>query len=120
MDGERFDAWTRTIGAARGPRRAALRLLAGGALAGLLGASAREAAAQTAQACRERQQRCLSNRQCCPLAGGAVRCGRIGGRCNLPEKRCCAEAGGPCRRTDCDCCRDLVCSPAGLCVDITP
>jgi len=83
MDGGWFDAITKRLAANRS-RRGALRLLGGGALAGLL-APAGEAGAQTT--CKKPGDACTRRNQCCS------------GRCSKRRERCqsiCAGAGGAC------------------------
>ena len=74
MDGDRFDALARSLAAHR-PRRAALRALAGAALAGPLAlVGAREAAAR----CLRNGEACRRGPQCC---SGVCRRGENGKKC---------------------------------------
>jgi hypothetical protein len=112
MDGERFDGVAR---ARAGPgagvsRRAACRLLAGGALAGAL---ARLGLAEAAAAkCRKvgrpcrRKGQCCSGR-CCPFPTGF---------CAPKNSRCCPEAqgGGACPDRGL-CCPATATKPGGFC-----
>ena len=61
MDGQRFDGLARAM-AGGAPRRGALRLLAGAALAGVLGAAG---AGDAAAGCFQKGRRCRYDRQCC-------------------------------------------------------
>ena len=70
MSAERFDAMARALSGRR-PRRAALKVLAGAALA----APAALAAAGEAEArCRRRGNRCSRRNRCC----GDLLCARVG------------------------------------------
>ena len=60
MDGRRFDAWTKTL-AAVWPRRDALKLFAGAAVAG----AATRAVSEEARACLEDGQFCSNDDECC-------------------------------------------------------
>ena len=94
MDGERFDAITRRL-AAGASRRGALRLLAGGALGGLLARLGPQEAAATHAGCRHNGASCARAGQCCS------------GRCDSGTCRPCTKAGqcpqpaNPCQRAVC-------------------
>ena len=60
MDGRRFDAWTKAL-AAVWPRRDALKLFAGAAVAG----AATRAVSEEARACLEDGQFCSNDDECC-------------------------------------------------------
>ena len=115
MDDQRFDRLTRTIAGAS-TRRATLRHLAGGALAGLLALRGVEEAA----ACRGFKATCKDSSQCCGDPGfrcrsGVCRCGRTQKYCSpsgdakagacIPKDTCCPPAGG--------CTNGLVCPGVG-------
>lgn len=91
MDGERFDRWTKTLTTGTGSRRAALRLLAGGALAGILARLSLEEAA----------------------AG----CGKVGDKCGGDRGDCCT--GARCKNGRCRCKRGwLDCDGNGRCENL--
>lgn len=108
MDGQKFDALVRTIGATRS-RRGVLGLIGGGALAGL---GLRSAGAQdvgTAD-CRGERQTCSRDERCC--GGDRTNCGRISRDCDKNrlrrEKRCCGAKSQRCFDS-CDCCNPFSC-----------
>lgn len=92
MDGQRFDALTKSLSSTS--RRRALRLLAGGALGGVLAkVGLAEAAAQETAAvgdrCRrnrdcDRNERCC-NRRCINVLSDERACGACGNRCGSGE-----------------------------------
>jgi hypothetical protein len=99
MDGTRFDDVTKALAASAGgiSRRAACKLLTGGALAGVL---ARFGLEETAAACKKVGKSCTKQSQCCSkgccLAIGAAATGpKI---CSTAGATCCtaAEGGGYC------------------------
>jgi hypothetical protein len=103
MDGLRFDAWTRDLGAGVASRRLALRLVAGGAVA----AAAARIDAREAAACKELGQPCKRSEQCCAGAckRGTCRCVpgevRVGDGCCPVGQACdgnigCCEEGERC------------------------
>jgi hypothetical protein len=116
MDGERFDTWTAELVT---PRRGALRLLAGAALAALPPLARATAAAA---ACAKSGARCKSNGQCCDGVcrknGQCARNGKLTGKCLCCAPRCagkqcgddgCGVACGECSaETEC---RDGRCVP---------
>ena len=139
MDGERFDTWARAL-ASPGPRRGALRLLAGGALAAAwarLGAAGAAADDDDGDGCRGTCDRCERNGQCCSnrcregrcrcKARGACRVGRAccsgvcrrDGTCKPAATVACGGGGEPCNRTVCGrgefCCNFScsICAPVG-------
>lgn len=107
MDGQKFDALARIVGATRS-RRGVLGTLGGGALAafGLRGASAQ---IETLD-CRGERQTCDNADECC--GGGRTGCDRISRNCDRRslrgEDRCCGKRDAACLDS-CDCCRGLVC-----------
>lgn len=83
MDGQRFDTLTRAISATES-RRTFVKLLAGGAFAGLVTRiGLEEAGAKEAPICRRHRQGCRRDDQCC---GGSCRAGRC--RCGADQRRC--------------------------------
>lgn len=108
MDGQKFDALTRSIGSVRS-RRGVLGLLGGGALAGL---GLRSASAQDVDAadCRGERQTCERDRNCC--GGRRTICKRISRDCDKRklkrENRCCGDQRRSCIDS-CDCCRPFIC-----------
>jgi hypothetical protein len=62
MDGRRFDAWTRALATGAVNRRAASRLLIGGALGTPL---VRHQAAKAAGGCTKAGRPCVKDRECC-------------------------------------------------------
>ena len=112
MDGERFDAWTRTLGAGVSRRR----LLAGfGALAGGLlgrGVAGQETGVAT---CRERLARCDRRDQCCEAQEGhRIGCAQLSEVCfsDADGERCCGRGGATCN-SPCDCCAGYGCQEGG-------
>jgi len=138
VDGHGFDALAKAL-AAPAPRRAALRLLAGGALGGLLASLAGgEALADKKKKCKASEKRCgnkcIPKRDCCKdydcglcrdevCIRGRCRCAPglapCGGRCTVacnpdevftPGCACCKPYLRPCAN-DANCCSGL-CRPS--------
>ena len=136
MDGPRFDEWVRATARQGATRRAALRLMAGGALGGLL---VRFGLGEAAAACARVGQRCARNYDCCDgeyCHTNRCRCRPDRDRC---RRRCCSTGEtcveGACRRCATDgqcvrffpdrqeqvpCCGTDVCSPDGVCTPCLP
>ena len=91
MDGERFDAIAKAT--AGTSRRAALRLLARGALGAVLGVRGPEAAGATHFGCRHFGKPCARGGQCC---SGVCR----GGRCRAHHASTCKAGTGYCTDYD--------------------
>ncbi len=87
MDERRFDAWTRAMVGDQTSRRGVLRLLGGGALGGVSGTIAEEAAAR----CRQLGKKCERGERCC----GGGRCTRRRCRCRVGRPRCRKQCCGP-------------------------
>jgi hypothetical protein len=94
MDANRFDAWTRAL-PALGTRRAALRVLTGGGVAGVALLGHREDAA----ACRKAGKKCKKDKQCCSnkCKGKKCRCLPLQALCpdGGSSHVCCASQGTP-------------------------
>ena len=117
MDGRRFDAWTRALGAGAS-RRAALRAAAGGALAAALGtlrptttgaAGGKDATCRCAFGGRRfcQSEQCEFDEQCCSRKcvsfNGFNEAQEVGGE-ECSGKRClCRFEGARCAK-DCACC----------------
>ncbi len=111
MDAQRFDRFTRELGA-RSSRRQALTALAGGLLGTALGlAGGGDAAAAT---CKKPQQRCRKRFQCC--RSKKFTCGFSHGG-GSAVRTCCGEVGAPCPGNALGCCIPLVCGPDNRCVE---
>ena len=99
MDGERFDAMTRSW-AASAARRGALRLLAAGALGAILarprGVAAQVGIAANTGSCRATGDVCDGDKDCCSerCEGGRCQCRRRGAACAV-DRACCS---GRCRK----------------------
>ncbi|CAA9582508.1 MAG: hypothetical protein AVDCRST_MAG19-4204 [uncultured Thermomicrobiales bacterium] len=92
MDDRRFDDLARALSGGPAPRRAALRLLGGGALGGLLAVLGREDAAA---ACRAPSKVCARDSQCC-----SKRCSRKG-RCLCTKAAHCPKPARACEVAVC-------------------
>lgn len=120
MDPTRFDSFTRALTQLRStaatPRRAALKLLARGALGAIL---VRTRSAEVVANRKKKKKKGLKLRALCTL--GKSTCGK-GLKCGQPTTRhtcdsttpdtsdwCCVPPGGSC--TECDCCGDFYCEP---------
>ena len=109
MDADRFDAWTQSL-VGPGSRRHALRLLAGGALGGLLGlAGAGEEAAARCPRRKRTGKLCTGPAGCCSGICGCVN----GQDCTCRKPTCSATDGAACVGTT-GCC-DGKCTAQGKC-----
>ena len=135
MDGQRFDALTKLTATGVASRRGALRLLAGGVLAALLG---RGGSASAALACRNDGAKCDADGQCCSRRCGGSRCrserlragaactddrdcrsgicGRINSVSSICRNPTCRREGRDCALSP-DCCRGVCDASTLTCVD---
>lgn len=115
MDGQKFDALARIVGATRS-RRQVFGALGGGALAGL-GLRRASAAPVGTLDCTGTRQRCDRDDRCC--GGGRFTCDRISRDCEKKslrgENRCCGKKDARCADS-CDCCNGFTCSEDNVCV----
>ena len=115
MDADRFDRWIRTLSEAAS-RRAAVRAVIGGGLAGALAWLSRGGVAAqdvSSTSCRERLGNCDRRDQCCEAQRGhRVGCTKISEECRRPQdfpgERCCGRRDAICSDS-CACCRGYVC-----------
>jgi hypothetical protein len=102
MDGQRFDALTRTVSAAVS-RRSTVKGLAGGGLTAvlsLLGGRGMAAEVGTDGLCRAPTQKCRKNKQCCSARcrQGVCQCQKKGALCQFPVFCCSGKCkNGKCR-----------------------
>lgn len=143
MDHQRFDEFTRLIGAGHS-RRGVIKLLAGGFAAGVLGVASRGQA--SAQTCGVLGEECTGNDDCCDgLVCFEALCDNPSGLCMEDGEFCGSEGLECCEGLDCvddycaatatcgvlgdectgidDCCNGLTCfeaqcdNPSGLCME---
>ena len=108
MDGDRFDAWTKSLATGASRRRvlAGLGALAGGLLG--RGVAAQEVGVAS---CRERLALCDRRGQCCEAQEGhRIGCARVSERCfrDVEGERCCGRGGAKCADA-CACCAGFEC-----------
>src|SRR5688500_18298365 len=104
MDSTRFDSLTRRLGDSSS-RRQVCRVLAGGSLGVALTRVGLGRA--LAAKCRQVQQQCTDNGQCC----GRLVCRKANSQHGCGGgKKCCVKLGGQCD-SGCDCCGiDVICN----------
>jgi hypothetical protein len=121
MDAHHFDTLTSRLTSGVSRRRG-IAVLAGGAIAALLGHDLSVDAKQHKQhkqRCKPRalQAVCQSNQQCCTKTTGRVcRSNAQGDQCNQTQTVCCLPFGAKGCQEDCDCCEaNAFCSDSGVC-----